>query len=98
VPIATGEALIALAERASTDGVRVAMGGQVIADAQTGEISSEAIGLLIAALVLVLTFGSVVAAGLPWRRPCSASGSRPPSGASSPPWSTCPTGDRPSPR
>jgi RND superfamily putative drug exporter len=65
VPIATGEALIALAERASTDGVRVAMGGQVIADAQTGEISSEAIGLLIAALVLVLTFGSVVAAGLP---------------------------------
>ncbi len=65
VPVQTGERLIALAERATGDGVRVATGGQVIADAQVGEISSESVGLLVAALVLVLTFGSVVAAGLP---------------------------------
>ena len=34
-------------------------------NAQQGEISSEAVGLAIAAGVLLLTFGSVVAAGLP---------------------------------
>ena len=65
VPHATGESLIELAERASGDGVRVELGGQLIANAQEGEISSEAVGLAIAALVLLLTFGSVVAAGLP---------------------------------
>ena len=37
----------------------------MIANAQQGEISSETIGLAIAALVLLITFGSVVAAGLP---------------------------------
>ena len=37
----------------------------MIANAQEGEISSEMVGLAIAALVLLLTFGSIVAAGLP---------------------------------
>ena len=41
------------------------MGGQVITNAQESELSSEAVGLMIAALVLVLTFGTLVAAGLP---------------------------------
>ena len=41
------------------------MGGQVITAAQESELSSEAVGLAIAALVLVLTFGTLVAAGLP---------------------------------
>ncbi len=45
--------------------MRVELGGQVIANAQEGEISSEMVGLAIAALVLLLTFGTVVAAGLP---------------------------------
>ena len=65
VPDTTGESLISLAEAASKDGLRVEMGGQVIASAQESELSSEAVGLMIAALVLVLTFGTLVAAGLP---------------------------------
>ena len=57
--------MIDLAQRASGDGVRIELGGMVIANAQGGEISSEVVGLAIAALVLLLTFGSMVAAGLP---------------------------------
>ena len=65
VPDATGKSLMRLADEASGGGLRVELGGQLIANAQEGEISSEMVGLAIAALVLLLTFGSVVAAGLP---------------------------------
>ena len=37
----------------------------MIGNAQRGEISSETVGFLIAALVLLVAFGSVVASGLP---------------------------------
>ena len=65
IPASTGESLIALAKRASAADLRVELGGQLIANAQEGEISSEMVGLAIAALVLLLTFGSIVAGGLP---------------------------------
>jgi RND superfamily putative drug exporter len=65
VPTATGEHFIELAQHEDGDGVRIELGGDVIANAQTGEISSEAVGIAIAAFVLLLTFGSVIAAGLP---------------------------------
>ena len=65
VPTATGEQFIELAQHEDGDGVRIELGGNVIANAQTGEISSEAVGIAIAAFVLLLTFGSVIAAGLP---------------------------------
>jgi RND superfamily putative drug exporter len=65
IPKATGEAFIALAEQTAAPGLRVELDGQLIANAQQSDISSEAIGLAIAALVLLITFGSVVAAGLP---------------------------------
>jgi RND superfamily putative drug exporter len=76
VPDATGTSLLSLAEAASGErsggereardrGLRVEMGGQVIASAQESELSSEAVGLMIAALVLLVTFGTLVAAGLP---------------------------------
>ena len=65
VPVTTGESLISLGEAASKGGLRVEMGGQVITAAQESELSSEAVGLAIAALVLILTFGTLVAAGLP---------------------------------
>ena len=64
IPTSTGKALIDSAERASGDGVRIELGGQLIANSQS-EVSSEQIGLAVAALVLLLTFGSIVAAGLP---------------------------------
>ena len=65
VPAETGERFIALAQEIEGDGLRVELGGIVIANAEAGEISSEAVGMAIAAFVLLLTFGSVVAAGLP---------------------------------
>ena len=65
VPLKTGEALIALARQASSDGLQVAMSGWAISDAQESEVSPEFVGFLIAALVLLLTFGSLLAAGLP---------------------------------
>ena len=45
--------------------MRVALGGQAIFLAEGGSVGSEGIGLAVAALILLLTFGSVVAAGLP---------------------------------
>jgi RND superfamily putative drug exporter len=65
VPIERTRALMAAAERASTDGLQVALGGQAISIADVGHIGSEGIGLAAAAVVLLLTFGTVVAAGLP---------------------------------
>ncbi|MGH2946912.1 MAG: MMPL family transporter [Solirubrobacteraceae bacterium] len=65
VPLATGEELIAMADERSGDGLRVELGGQAVGNAQRGEISSETIGFAFAALVLLVTFGSVVASGLP---------------------------------
>ena len=66
IPDHTGTTLIDLAQRASGDGVRVELGGILIANAQGGAISSEVVGLAIAGLVLLLTFGSMIAAGLPF--------------------------------
>ncbi len=57
---------IVAATRGDHDGVRVAVGGIVgqQAAAQTGD-AGEAIGLLVALVVLLFTFGTVVAAGMP---------------------------------
>jgi RND superfamily putative drug exporter len=51
----------AVAER--PDGVDVELGGDIFAD--PAEFSSEAVGLLAAAIILLLAFGSVLAMGLP---------------------------------
>jgi putative drug exporter of the RND superfamily len=64
VPVETGEELIAAAERASGDGVRIELGGGVVQQAQEGA-SPETVGLFAAAIILLVAFGSVVAAGLP---------------------------------
>jgi putative drug exporter of the RND superfamily len=61
---ASGTRLIDLAEDASGDGLRVELGGFLIQNAQEGQ-PPELIGLLAAAVVLLIAFGSVVAAGLP---------------------------------
>ena len=65
MPKEDSEKLLDLANGASTDGFRVAVGGQSIAQAEQGEIGSEGLGLAAAAIILLLMFGSVVAAGLP---------------------------------
>ena len=60
-------AIIATAQAANADGLQVELGGQVIQEAtqEEGGDSSFAIGLAAAVIVLLLTFGSVVAMGLP---------------------------------
>jgi len=65
MPVADTQRIIALAEDAARPGLDVAVGGQVVQTAEQGEIGSEGIGLAAAAVILLLVFGSVVAAGLP---------------------------------
>jgi RND superfamily putative drug exporter len=64
VPKEDGEKLIAAAEKNSTDGLQIKLGGDPIYQAQDST-SPEGIGFLGAAIVLLIAFGSVVAAGLP---------------------------------
>ena len=59
-----GEALVAAAEENSGDGLEIQLGGDPIYRAQEGG-SPEGYGLLAGAIVLLIAFGSVVAAGLP---------------------------------
>ncbi|GIJ60540.1 MMPL family transporter [Virgisporangium aurantiacum] len=65
MPVADTQRLLDAAKAASTDGLTVALGGQPVQQAEQGEVGSEMIGLLAAALILLITFGTVVAAGLP---------------------------------
>ena len=59
-----GEALVAAAEEQTGDGFELKLGGDPIYQAQEGA-SPEGIGFALAAVVLLIAFGSVVAAGLP---------------------------------
>jgi RND superfamily putative drug exporter len=59
-----GEKLIAAAEDNSGDGLEIRLGGDPIYVAQE-QSSPEGLGFLGAAIVLLIAFGSVVAAGLP---------------------------------
>ena len=59
-----GEELIAAAEKNSGGGLEIKLGGDPIYQAQEAT-SPEGIGFLGAAIVLLIAFGSIVAAGLP---------------------------------
>jgi len=65
MPVTDSKRLLAIADAAERPGFDVALGGQSIQQAGQGEIGSEGIGLAAAAVILLLMFGSVVAAGLP---------------------------------
>jgi putative drug exporter of the RND superfamily len=60
----SGRRLLDLAGAASSEGLRIELGGNLIQQAQEGT-PPEMAGLIAAALVLLIAFGSVVAAGLP---------------------------------
>ena len=64
VPKEDGEKLIDAAEENSGGGLQIKLGGDPIYAAQS-QSSPEGIGFLGAAIVLLIAFGSVVAAGLP---------------------------------
>ncbi|WP_165367764.1 MMPL family transporter, partial [Phytoactinopolyspora endophytica] len=65
VPEEDSERLLTVAEEAERPGLEIALGGQSIQLAEQGEIGSEGIALVAAAFILLVTFGTVVAAGLP---------------------------------
>jgi putative drug exporter of the RND superfamily len=64
VPKEDGERLIAAAEANDGGGLEIKLGGDPIYPAQ-GSTPPEGIGFLAAAIVLLIAFGSIVAAGLP---------------------------------
>jgi RND superfamily putative drug exporter len=64
MPGGTATSLIQMAEAASGDDLRIELGGPPIRNAQEGG-SPEVVGLIAAALILLIAFGSVVAVGLP---------------------------------
>lgn len=65
MPIEASQRLIDIAGESGRDGLTVALGGQSIQRAEQGAIGSEGIGLAAAIIILLLMFGSVIAAGLP---------------------------------
>ncbi|PSK97889.1 RND superfamily putative drug exporter [Haloactinopolyspora alba] len=65
MPVEVTEAMLDTAADAENAGLDVALGGQTIQAAEQEEIGSEMIGMAAAAVILLVTFGSVVAAGLP---------------------------------
>jgi RND superfamily putative drug exporter len=65
MPVEDTQRIIDLASAADRPGLDVALGGQVVEAATQGSIGSEGIGLAAATIILLLVFGSVVAAGLP---------------------------------
>jgi RND superfamily putative drug exporter len=64
IPKQTGKDLIALANKASGNGLEVKLGGGPIGDAE-GSTGPQGAGFLGATIVLLIAFGSIVAVGLP---------------------------------
>ncbi|MDF2442201.1 MAG: putative drug exporter of the superfamily, partial [Subtercola sp.] len=65
IPASTTDAVQATRALAADAGIRVEFGGQVFQDNTVGISPSEGLGVLFAAVVLFITFGSLLAAGLP---------------------------------
>jgi RND superfamily putative drug exporter len=66
VPLEVGQEILRLADEAETGEVTIEPGGSVIQFAEFEEPGgAEAIGLLAAVIILLITFGSVLAMGLP---------------------------------
>jgi RND superfamily putative drug exporter len=65
MPVADTQRIMALTDQAERPGLTLALGGQPVQTAEQGSIGSEGLGLAAATVILLLVFGSVVAAGLP---------------------------------
>jgi RND superfamily putative drug exporter len=65
LPPATVEHVMDLAGAAGGDGVRVELGGYPIEQVEQSEAGSESVGLAAALIILLVAFGSALAAGLP---------------------------------
>jgi RND superfamily putative drug exporter len=65
MPVEDTKQMLAAAEATERDDLDVALGGRAVQLAEANQPAAELIGLLAAALILLLVFGSAVAAGLP---------------------------------
>ena len=65
MPAADSKKLLGAAQAAERSGLDVALGGKTIQAAEQVAVGSEGIGIAAAAIILLLTFGTVVMAGLP---------------------------------
>jgi RND superfamily putative drug exporter len=66
LPHTTGKALLSALEGVHVPGMRIAAGGQVVEQAEQSGIGfATAVGVIAALAVLLLTFGSLVTAGMP---------------------------------
>jgi RND superfamily putative drug exporter len=66
LPHNTGKALLSALEGVHVPGMRIAAGGQVVEQAEQSGIGfATAVGVIAALLVLLLTFGSLLTAGMP---------------------------------
>lgn len=57
--------MLAAAHAAERNGLTIALGGREVQNAEQAQPTTELIGLIAAAVILLIMFGSVVAAGLP---------------------------------
>ena len=64
-PIDVATEMLDLAADARSSGVQIELAGQALEGAQSTSIGAEGPGLLIAAIILLIAFGSLVAMGLP---------------------------------
>jgi RND superfamily putative drug exporter len=60
-----GKKLLALGQKVDRPDLRVELAGFAVAGAEQTSFSSEGLGLLVAALILLVSFGSLLAMGLP---------------------------------
>jgi len=65
MPVEDTQRLLDTAAAAERDGLDIALGGRAVQLAEATRSGSEMVGLLAAAVILLIMFGSVVAAGLP---------------------------------
>jgi RND superfamily putative drug exporter len=65
MPVDVTRELLEAADEATGDGLVFDLAGNPVQTAEQGEVGSEGIGLLVAAVILLVSFGSLLAMGLP---------------------------------
>ena len=65
LPADSVERVMDLAGKAEGDGLRIELGGYPIEKVERSQASSESVGLVAALVILIIAFGSALAAGLP---------------------------------
>jgi putative drug exporter of the RND superfamily len=65
MPVEDTQRILDAVDGAERPGLRVEVGGGAIMEAEAREVSSELVGVVAALLILLVTFGTVIAAGLP---------------------------------